>query len=32
MHATSKIANLINSDRDAFSQVHEITSLIKSKR
>lgn len=32
MHATSKIANLINSDRDAFNQVHEITYHIKSKR
>ncbi len=32
MHATSKIANLINSDRDAFSQIHEITLQIKSKR
>jgi chromosomal replication initiator protein len=32
MHATSKIANLINSDRDAFSQIHEITHHIKSKR
>jgi hypothetical protein len=32
MHATSKIANLINSDRDAFSQIHELTHQIKSKR
>jgi chromosomal replication initiator protein len=32
MHATSKIANLINSDRDAFSQIHEITLQVKSKR
>jgi chromosomal replication initiator protein len=32
MHATSKIANLINSDRDAFNQVHEITYQVKSKR
>jgi chromosomal replication initiator protein len=32
MHATSKIANLINSDRDTFSQVHEITLHVKSKR
>ncbi len=32
MHATSKIANLINSDRDAFSQIHEITHQVKSKR
>jgi chromosomal replication initiator protein len=32
MHATSKIANLINSDRDAFNQIHEITYHIKSKR
>jgi chromosomal replication initiator protein len=32
MHATSKISNLINSDRDTFSQIHEITSHVKSKR
>jgi chromosomal replication initiator protein len=32
MHATSKIANLINSDRDVFSQIHEITLQVKSKR
>ncbi len=32
MHATAKIANLINSDRDVFSQIHEITQQIKSKR
>jgi chromosomal replication initiator protein len=32
MHATQKIANLINSDRDAFNQVHEITYHVKSKR
>lgn len=32
MHATSKIANLINSDRDAFNQIHEITYHVKSKR
>jgi chromosomal replication initiator protein len=32
MHATSKIANLINSDRDVFNQIHEITYQIKSKR
>lgn len=32
MHATSKIANLINSDRDTFNQIHEITYHIKSKR
>src|ERR687898_802695 len=32
MHATAKIANLINSDRDAFSQIHEITHQVKSKR
>src|SRR5215204_5806253 len=32
MHATSKIGNLINSDRDAFSQIHEITHQVKSKR
>ena len=32
MHATAKISNLINSDRDAFNQIHEITYHIKSKR
>jgi chromosomal replication initiator protein len=32
MHATSKIANLINSDRDVFNQIHEITYHVKSKR
>jgi chromosomal replication initiator protein len=32
MHATSKIANLINNDRDAFNQIHEITYHVKSKR
>ena len=32
MHATSKIANLINRDRDAFNQIHEITYQVKSKR
>lgn len=32
MHATAKIANLINSDRDTFNQIHEITYHIKSKR
>ena len=32
MHATSKIANLINNDRDTFNQIHEITYHIKSKR
>ena len=32
MHATAKIANLINSDRDVFNQIHEITYHIKSKR
>lgn len=32
MHATAKIANLINSDRDAFNQIHEITQHVKSKR
>lgn len=32
MHATSKISNLINSDRDTFNQIHEITYHIKSKR
>ncbi len=31
-HATAKIANLINSDRDVFNQIHEITYHIKSKR
>ncbi|MBA2441318.1 MAG: chromosomal replication initiator protein DnaA [Rubrobacter sp.] len=32
MHGTAKIANLINKDRDAFNQIHEITYHIKSKR
>ncbi|CAN5829426.1 chromosomal replication initiator protein DnaA [soil metagenome] len=32
MHATSKISKLINNDRDAFNQVHEITYHVKSKR
>ncbi len=32
MHATAKIAKLINSDRDVFNQIHEITYHIKSKR
>ncbi|MDQ3912035.1 MAG: chromosomal replication initiator protein DnaA [Actinomycetota bacterium] len=32
MHATAKIANLINSDRDVFNQIHEITYRVKSKR
>ena len=32
MHATAKISNLINSDRDVFNQIHEITYHIKSKR
>ncbi len=32
MHATSKISKLINNDRDAFNQIHEITYHIKSKR
>jgi chromosomal replication initiator protein len=32
MHATAKISNLINSDRDVFNQIHEITFHIKSKR
>ena len=32
MHATAKISNLINSDRDVFSQIHEITTHVKSKR
>jgi chromosomal replication initiator protein len=31
MHATAKIANLINKDRDAFNQIHEITYNVKSK-
>lgn len=31
-HATTKIATLINNDRDAFNQIHEITYQIKSKR
>jgi chromosomal replication initiator protein len=32
MHATNKISNLINSDRDVFNQIHEITYHVKSKR
>jgi len=32
MHATAKISKLINSDRDVFNQIHEITYHIKSKR
>jgi chromosomal replication initiator protein len=32
MHANSKISNLINSDRDVFNQIHEITYHVKSKR
>lgn len=32
MHATAKISNLINSDRDVFNQIHEITYHVKSKR
>lgn len=32
MHATSKISDLINNDRDTFNQIHEITYHIKSKR
>ncbi len=32
MHATSKISNLINSDRDVFSQIHELTQQVKGKR
>ena len=32
MHATSKISNLINNDRDTFNQIHELTYHIKSKR
>ncbi|WP_273844862.1 chromosomal replication initiator protein DnaA [Rubrobacter calidifluminis] len=32
MHATNKIANLINNDRDAFNQIHDLTQQIKSKR
>ena len=31
MHANAKISNLINSDRDVFNQIHEITYHIKSK-
>jgi chromosomal replication initiator protein len=31
MHANSKISNLINSDRDVFNQIHEITYQVKSK-
>ena len=32
MHANSKISKLINSDRDAFNQIHEITYHVKTKR
>lgn len=32
MHATAKISNLINNDRDAFNQIHELTQQIKTKR
>jgi chromosomal replication initiator protein len=32
MHANTKISNLINSDRDVFNQIHEITYHVKSKR
>ena len=32
MHATSKISNLINNDRDVFNQIQEITYHIKTKR
>ncbi len=32
MHANSKISRLINNDRDAFNQIHEITYHVKSKR
>ena len=32
MHETSNISNLINSDRDVFNQIHEITYHVKSKR
>lgn len=32
MHATAKISNLINNDRDVFNQIHELTYQIKSKR
>ncbi|TCJ15912.1 chromosomal replication initiator protein DnaA [Rubrobacter taiwanensis] len=32
IHATGKIAKLINSDRDVFNQIHELTYQIKSKR
>jgi chromosomal replication initiator protein len=31
MHATAKIAKLINSDRDVFNQIHEITYQVKTK-
>jgi chromosomal replication initiator protein len=32
IHATGKISKLINSDRDVFNQIHELTYQIKSKR
>ncbi len=32
MHATAKISKLINSDRDVFNQINEITYHIKIKR
>lgn len=32
MHATRKISDAINSDRDVFNQIHEITQSIKTKR
>ena len=32
IHGTAKISNLINTDRDVFNQIHEITYHIKSKR
>ena len=32
MHANSKISKLINNDRDAFNQIHEITYHVKTKR
>lgn len=32
MHATKKVSGSINSDRDVFNQIHEITQNIKTKR
>jgi chromosomal replication initiator protein len=32
MHALAKISKLMNSDRDVFNQIHEITYHVKSKR